>query len=88
MQTTKTTTIHKTIAPVEGKLIEKHIKIQEIKLWFSIITSGICFLLLIISGVSTHFIIDQKVLGWIAVGAAMVLASSQIKTIKDILKLI
>ena len=34
---TKITTIEHTMSPIEGELIKNHIKIEKIKLWFSLV---------------------------------------------------
>ncbi len=71
----------------EKNLIKSHIKNEKIKLWFSIIVIGICLILMIISGIIPSFRIEQKTLGWVIAGAAMILSSTKIKTLKDIINL-
>lgn len=75
------------MTPQEKNLIKSHIKTEKIKLWFSVVVTGICLILLIISGVTPSFKIEQKILGWVVAGATMVLSSTKIKTLKDIIDL-
>lgn len=77
----------RTKSQLDEILIMNHIWIQRVKVGFSILISLACLVLIILPYWLSNLVIDQKTVGWIFVGASMVLASAQVKTIKDILNL-